>query len=58
MDVVVLAEAPIWAIFIEKLKYCHSVGDLEDIPGEISIAKLQIRRQKVNAPLSAQPDHE
>ena len=52
MNVVVLAEAPVWAIFIEEFKYCHSIGDLEDILGEISIAKLQIRSQKVNAPLS------
>ena len=51
MDVVVLAEAPIRAVFIEKVKYCRSVRDLEDIPSEISITKLQIRSQKVDAPL-------
>ena len=52
MNVIVLAEAPVRAIFIEKVKYCRSVGNLEDIPSEISITKLQIRSQKVDAPLS------
>ena len=53
VEVVVLAEAPIRAVFIQKFLYRHGVGDLEDIPSKISITKLQIRGQEINAPLSA-----